>query len=355
MIWSRWDSMGSRSAASVPRLYLTGGLIAATAVCGHAVKAEPPQNMVSELTAPGPEGALSGTMVVPDPGHDSGPRVVVLIVPGSGPTDRDGNSPLGVTARPYVLLAEGLADRGIPSVRIDKRGMFASSRAVADPNAVTLSDYADDIVAWSQAIGLSFSGRTDDAALPCLVLAGHSEGGLVSLVAAPRLANLCGLVLLATPGRPTGEVLRDQLRANFAEGTVLDAALAAITSLEAGQSVDVRGLHPALRSLFAPGVQGFLIDLMSRDPAQLASVLTVPTLVLQGKRDLQIKEGNAVRLSEALDRGELVLLPDVNHVLKTVASDDRAANLATYADPSLPLAPGVTKAVADFVDRVADR
>ena len=65
----------------------------------------------------------------------------MLIVPGSGPTDRDGNNPMGVAAAPYRMLAEALAARGIGSVRIDKRGMFASAGAAADPNAVTIGDY----------------------------------------------------------------------------------------------------------------------------------------------------------------------------------------------------------------------
>src|SRR5688572_2979729 len=89
------------------------------------------------LTARGPQGDLAGTLV------DAGKAApVVLIIPGSGPTDRNGNNPLGVTAAPYRLLAEGLAGRGISSVRIDKRGMFGSKAAIPDANKVTIADYA---------------------------------------------------------------------------------------------------------------------------------------------------------------------------------------------------------------------
>ena len=77
---------------------------------------------------------------------------MVLIIPGSGPTDRDGNNPLGVTAAPYRLLAEALAAKGVSSVRIDKRGMFGSKAAVADPNTVTIGDYAADTHDWVEAI-----------------------------------------------------------------------------------------------------------------------------------------------------------------------------------------------------------
>lgn len=82
-----------------------------------------------KLTASGPEGPLRGTLSLPvaDSAIPDG-TPVVLIVPGSGPTDRDGNSPLGISAAPYALLAEALVEQGIPSVRIDKRGMFGPAR-----------------------------------------------------------------------------------------------------------------------------------------------------------------------------------------------------------------------------------
>jgi hypothetical protein len=72
-------------------------------------------------------------------------------------------------------------------------------------------------------------------------------------------------------------------------------------------------------------------------------------LVLQGQSDLQVGEADARLLKQADPRAELVLLPGVNHVLKTAPAADRRANVATYADPSLPLAPGVVDAIAQFL------
>ena len=76
-----------------------------------------------------------------------------------------------------------------------------------------------------------------------------------------------------------------------------------------------------------------------------------PVLVLQGQRDIQVGEEDARLLAKADPRASLVLLPNVNHVLKTVTSDDRKENLATYGDPGLPLAPGVVEAIAEFLAR----
>ncbi len=293
------------------------------------------------IEARGPLAPLKGTLLVPAKAG----APVVLIVPGSGPTDRDGNNPLGVNAATYRLLAQDLAAMGIATVRIDKRGMFGSAKAVADANAVTIPDYVADVQSWVGAIR-----RT--TGVPCAWVLGHSEGGVVALAAAQRgseVQGICGLLLVATPGRPLGQVLREQLRANPANAPILDQALAAITRLEGGGRVDPASLHPALQPLFNEAVQGFLISAFAQDPARLIAATKKPVLVLQGERDLQVGVQDARLLAQANPAAQLVLLPDTNHVLKAVLTDDPAANMATYANPGQPLAPGVVDAVARFV------
>ena len=291
------------------------------------------------LVAPGPQGALAGTLVEAQSGAP-----VVLVVPGSGPTDRDGNNPLGVTAAPYRRLAEALAERGVASVRIDKRGMFGSRAAVADANRVTIADYVADVRAWREAI-------RERTGADCTWLLGHSEGALVALVAAQRPEGLCGVILVAGPGRKLSEVMRGQLRANPANAPILDSALATLDALEAGRTVDVAGLHPALQQLFAPAVQPFLIDVFRHDPAKLGSTLAVPALIVQGERDIQVPASDARALAAAQPQAKLVLLPRMNHVLSAVDGDDRRANLAAYADPSRPVEPALVEAIADYVRR----
>ncbi len=307
--------------------------LAAALLAGHA----PPAAAQEALTAPGPEGALAGTLVPPAEGQP-----LVLILPGSGPTDRDGNNPLGVTAAPYRLLAEALAERGIGTLRIDKRGMFGSKQAVADANRVTIADYVADTAAW---VGAARAATERD----CIWLLGHSEGGLVALAAAAEIDHLCGVVLVAAPGRPLGTLLREQLAANPANAPLFDQANAAIDALEAGEHVDVSAFHPALMGLFAPQVQGFLIDAMARDPAALAARVRLPLLIVQGGADRQVPAADGEALREAQPEAEFTLLPRMNHVLKEVEPGDPAANRASYGDPSLPVAPDLVEAIAGFV------
>jgi uncharacterized protein len=292
----------------------------------------------SFVEAPGPLAPLKGTLLSP---ADNPHAPVVLIIPGSGPTDRDGDNPMGVKAAPYRLLAEALAADGIASARIDKRGMFASAPAVKNGDQVSVGDYASDIHAWVK----SLRGTTG---APCIWVLGHSEGALVAEVAAQSPDGICGLILVSGIGRRFGDVITEQLKDNPANAPILAEALAALAKLEAGQHVDATGMNPALMPLFRPSVQDYLIDLMAQDPVKLLAAYDGPVLIMQGTTDMQVSVEDAQLLAHARPGVELVLLAGVNHVLK-LAPADRAANMATYVDPSLPLAPGIADAIATFI------
>jgi pimeloyl-ACP methyl ester carboxylesterase len=291
----------------------------------------------STVTVAGPSGPLEGTFI------DAGKGApVVVIIPGSGPTDRDGNNPLGVTAATYRLLAEGLAQQGVSSIRIDKRGLFGSKAAIADPNRVTIADYAADARAWAGKAQALAGAR-------CAWLAGHSEGALVALAAGQGKTGICGVIAISGMGRKFGTVLREQLRANPANAPYLEAAEKALGEIEAGRRVDSAALPAPLRPLFHEPVQPFLIDLAAQDSARLAASLEVPLLVVHGDQDIQVARADAEALAAAQPKARLVVVPQVNHVLKAVAGDDRAANIAAYSDPSLPVAPAVVEAIAGFI------
>lgn len=287
------------------------------------------------LSIPGPQGALEGTAIaVPGAAH------AVVVIPGSGPTDRDGNSALGLATDAYRLLAEGLAAQGIASIRIDKRGMFGSAAAVTDANAVTLADYAADARGWVVRAG---------ELAPCVWLAGHSEGGLVALVAAQAPPpGLCGLILLAAPGLPLGRTLLDQISANPFNTPLLPAAIQAVHDLEAGRRVDPATLPAPLRPLFAAEVQGFLIDLFATDPALLAAGWAGPALVVQPLADAQIGRAHGDALTAALGSGERLDLPGATHALK---AEVPGAPMATLIDPGLPLHPDLVPGIAAFLAR----
>lgn len=288
---------------------------------------------------PSSPAPLHGSLLTPE----GQTRAAAVILPGSGPTDRDGNSPaFGIQAATYRLLAEGLAEglaeRGIATFRIDKRGVGESAAAGPAEADLRFSAYADDARAWA-ADAAARTGR------PCAWLIGHSEGALVALAAiAQGDDKVCGLVLLSGAGRPAGVVLREQLAA--LPEPLKAEAYAVVDELEAGRTV---AEPPAsLAALFRPSVQRYLISWLALDPAKLAAAYDGPIFIGQGATDIQVAVADAEALKAAQPRAELAIWDGVNHILK-VAPAERAANVAAYMDPALPLAPGVVEAVADFM------
>ena len=287
----------------------------------------------TEVVVPSQPAPLHGTMLAPEAA-----RAVAVILPGSGPTDRDGDQAPAINASTYRLLAEGLAAQGIATVRIDKRGVGQSAAAGPAEADLRFDAYAADARAWA-----AEAARLSDR--PCAWLIGHSEGALVALKAVEGGDHaICGLILLSGAGRPAGAVLREQLAG--APEPLKTQAFAALTELEAGRTV--ADTPPALAALFRPSVQPYLISWLPLDPAVLLAAYDGPVFIGQGTNDLQIGVADAEALAAADPDATLKLWDGVNHVLKT-APADRAGNLATYADPALPLAPGVAEDVAAFI------
>jgi len=290
--------------------------------------------LAEPVQIPGPQGPLEAESLAAE-----GAAHAVIIVPGSGPTDRDGHSsPMALRSDSYRLLAEGLAAEGIASLRVDKRGFYGSAAALADANDVTIANYAQDVRDWVN--------KASDLA-PCVWIAGHSEGGLVALVAAQTPPDsLCGLILMATPGRPIGRLLVEQFAANPMNGPLMLELEGLVADLEAGEARDPALVSPMLQPLFSAGLQRYMIDLFSYDPISLAQGWEGPVLIVQGEADIQVGADHAGLLAAALPQAEVTMLPGATHMLK---QDLPGQPFATYTDPALPLHEGLVPAIARFV------
>ncbi len=300
---------------------------------------------IESVTAPGLKGNLVGTMLVASTLQNSRSKQtpLVLMVPGSGPINRQGNG-ANISSSSYSLLAGALANEGVSTLIADKRGMFDSASAIDDANAVTIGDYAADVDTWVAHLLKSQPEQNRK----CIWVLGHSEGGLVALVAAQGNKNICGVILVAAPGRKLGVILREQLAANPANAPIMPDATRAIDTLSAGRKIDVGSMHPALQSLFNPSVQPFLIDLFSRDPAALATATTVPMLIVGGGRDIQVSSADVDALAAAKPNAKKVIIDDMTHVLKAASAEGRAASIATY-NAELPIHPELVKVITKFV------
>jgi pimeloyl-ACP methyl ester carboxylesterase len=285
--------------------------------------------VISEVEAAG----LSGTLIRP-----AGERPpAVLILAGSGPTDRDGRS--RSVGAPYLKnLAEGLAAHGIASLRYDKRGVARSAGAAPAEQDLRFDHYIADAERW-----VGWLRERGDLGL--VAIAGHSEGALIG-TRVSLLTSANPLILLAPPGRPFGAVLRDQLRETPMPPTLLDEALAILGALEHGEAAP--SVSPPLLALFRPSVQPYLRSMVAIDPARELSAVQSQVLIVSGGRDLQITADDIAALVRARPDAAQFRRPVMNHILAD-APADREGNILLYADPATALAPGLVEAIAEFI------
>jgi len=302
-----------------------GACVAAASVRGPGPAA---QTAISLQT---PTGTVYGTLALPA----KLPAPVVLVVAGSGPVDRNGNAGTVLRTNAYVQLAAALAQRGIASVRYDKRGVGASAPAAPLESAVRLETYANDVVAWIRQL-------TADKRFSKTIVAGHSEGSLLGILALQQ-AKGDAFVSFEGAGRPAGVVLDEQLKRNLPLD--LDkVAEAVVAQLERGKTV---ADSPAeLASLFRPSVQPYLISYMEYDPAKEIAKLSVPVTIVQGTADVQVTIDDANALKSGAPSAKLIVIQGMNHVLKHAPdTSTRAAIAAGYDNPLLPIEPEVVDAV----------
>jgi hypothetical protein len=289
-----------------------------------------------------PTGRLYGTLELP---ATPGPFPVALIIAGSGPTDRDGNTALLPGRNDAMkLVAEALAGAGVASLRYDKRGIGESRDAGFEEADLTFDQAVDDAVRWLRML-------EDDARFTGTLVVGHSEGSLVGMLAAGR-AGASAFVSLEGAGRPAADVLRSQLRVQL-PAELMDEVDAVVRDLETGRTVatlppGIAAVPQVGQALFRQSVQPYLVSWFRHDPALVLAALDIPSLVVQGTTDLQVPVEDGERLAAAGKRTTLARIEGMNHVLKA-APAERDANLAAYSDPALPLAPGLVEALRGFL------
>lgn len=301
----------------LPLLYsLCSLLIAADA-------APPPATAVAESSATldTPTGTLHGSLLLP---ATPGPWPIALIIAGSGPTDRNGNSPLLPGHNDSLKrLADTLASTGIASLRYDKRGIAESRAAGPAESALRFEQYVDDAALWG------FQLKTDPRFTDTAII-GHSEGSLIGMLAAAK-AKPGAFVSLAGPSQPAADILRGQLRGKL-PAALAEKNAAILAHLEQGQAVG--DIPPGLQALYRHSVQPYLMSWMRYSPTDAIRRLHMPVLIVQGGSDIQVSTVDAEELHEAQPAARLLLLPGMNHVLKTVMPDSDP--MAGYSSP-LPL------------------
>lgn len=293
---------------------------------------------------------LAGTLTTP---RGPGPFTAVVLISGSGAQDRDETI---AGHKPFWVLADYLSRRGVAVLRLDDRGVGGSSRGRSDP---TSEDFAGDVLA-----AVDFLRARPGIDLARVGLIGHSEGGLIAPLVAVRSKHVAFQVLLAGSGVTGESILYEQMAVNARASGATDAQMRAARDLQerlytviktepdaARMRARIREINgeASAQALTTPWFRFFL----TYDPAATLRQVTIPTLVLNGERDVQIVAAQNLPAIEAALRAAgntqftVRSFPGLNHLFQT----SQTGLPAEYAQIEETMAPGVLETIADWIGR----
>jgi len=280
-------------------------------------------------------GNLYGELEIPEANFNG---QVALIIAGSGPTDRDGNSAIIPGKNNSLkMLAQELAAQGIATLRYDKRGIGLSKEAGVSEAEMTFEMSINDAKAWIDLI-------SNDTRFNKIYTIGHSQGALIASVLAAEVSEVKGTILISGTSQSADEIIEAQLK-GLPEGLQIEAKQV-MESLRNGKTVPEVTMF--LASVFRPSVQPFLISWMKFQPKDYVAKTKVPMLVVHGENDIQVPDWHADSLAVANASAKIYKVTGMNHVLKD-APMQRDANLATYSNPDLNLSAGLVDGIAGFI------
>ena len=286
-----------------------------------------------EITLKTKTGDIKGSLLVPS---NSEKASVVLIISGSGPTDRNGNNP-NMTNNSLMMLANELKKNGIASLRFDKRGIGESTSSGMQESDLRFENYVNDVKGWVDLL-------KESNKFSKIIVLGHSEGSLIGMIASQK-AEVEKFISVAGAGNSAGDIIREQLKAQPA--FVLNQSLPIIEKLENGEREE--NVPQMLYALFRPSVQPYMISWFKYDPQIEIAKLNKPVLIVQGTTDIQVSVLDADKLASANNKAQKQIIEGMNHILKE-AEMDRLKNIQTYSMPDLPLKKPLIEIIVKFIE-----
>ncbi|MCG9973184.1 alpha/beta hydrolase family protein [Christiangramia crocea] len=275
--------------------------------------------------------AIEGTLTTP---VSKEAESLVIFIQGSGPTDRNGNQPM-MKNDGMRKIAYQLAENGIASFRFDKR-IFKMDELKIKEKDLRFDDFVLDVKDI-----LKYFEEKDK--FDNLILAGHSQGSLVGILASQEMAD--GFISLAGAGQPIDNIIVEQVH-KMAPPLAENARTAFNEIRETGQTTTY---SPMLESMFKPSIQPFMHSWMKYNPAEEIAKLDIPVLIINGSEDIQVETKEAEFLKNASDDAQLVIIENMNHIFRKIESKDRLVNTKSYNEPNQPLHPDLIPVITEFV------
>jgi hypothetical protein len=295
------------------------------------VSAYPGEKEISITSAAGSK--LYGTLL-----SKNNHQKLAIIIAGSGPTDRDGNSAMGIKTNEYSMLAHGLDSQNIASFRYDKRGVAKSISAGFKESDLVFDDYVRD----AQKV---FDYLHDTLGFKNIYFIGHSEGSLIAMLASQK-KKVKAYISLAGAGRPIDVILEEQMQNQPLPDSVKQQIPGIFNQLKEGK--EAGNIPEVLAPLFRKSIQPYMISWLKYSPQQEVKKLKCPILIIQGGCDIQVKEEDARNLYEANKKSTLEIIPFMSHTLKNAGKDCVDEN-KTYSDGAIPIDRMLVEDIVKFI------
>lgn len=272
-----------------------------------------------------------GTLTTPNSGEAEN---LVIFIQGSGPTDRNGNQSM-MKNDGMKIMARELAENGIASFRYDKRIFKMDELKIKEEDL-----RFDDLVKDASDI-LNYFEEKD--AYENLIIAGHSQGSLVGLLASKENAD--AFISLAGAGEPIDNIIVDQI--NKMAPQLGDNARTAFDELK--ENGKTTSYSPMLETIFKPSIQPYMNSWMQYDPSEEIKDLDIPVLIINGSADIQVDTKEAEMLKSANEDAKLVIIENMNHIFREIKTDDKLVNTKSYNEPNRPLHPELIPLIIEFI------
>lgn len=259
---------------------------------------------------------------------------LVILIAGSGPTDRDGNQK-GMTNNSLKYLAEDLAKNDIATFSYDKRIIAQMAAGTMDEKTLLFDDFIKD----SKDILTFFKNQKK---YNKIIIAGHSEGALIGMITVN--GNADAYISLAGAGRTIDAIIVEQIekKAPFLKEEVQKN----LESLKSGKTFELK--NQMLASLFRESVQPYMISWIKYNPQNEIKKLQIPVLIINGTKDLQVTVSEAELLKKAKPEAKLAIIEDMNHIFKEIKGDN-SENMKSYTDPNLPVTVKLVTTITLFI------
>lgn len=275
-----------------------------------------------------------GTLLIPAQKEN---MPLIIFIQGSGPVNRDGNAPM-MKNNGVRKISEALAEEGIASFRFDKR-IFKMDKLKLREADLSFDDFVTDVTAIVEHF-------KEDDSFNKIIIAGHSEGSLIGMLAAQK-TEADAFISLAGAGRPIDEIIVEQISKQSEE--LSENARIAFDAIKENDTTT--NYSPYLESIFRPSVQPFMNSWMKYDPAEEIAKLEIPVLIINGSFDLQVDVTDAEILHNAASGSTLVIPEKMNHIFRKIEGQE-LENTKAYNEPNRPLHPDLVPAIVEFIKEI---